>query len=135
MSIMGSFGQMVFEVSDNKILTPNGVKRDISSRWANHEIIAKKPISEFIGPGLDKVSFSMALCQSHGISPKTVMDQLLTYCRSGDVFPLILGVPIGVDKWKIVSVSQIWDVVSAKGEIVSGKVDVEFEEYITQAWG
>lgn len=133
--MIGSFGDVVFETSDSRILTPSEITRDTASRWTNHEVIAKKPVSEFVGPGLDTVSLTIILNAYFGVNPKEVMDKLLDYCRKGEAYTLIIGTAIGVDKWKITQVSQMWDVVDKEGKIIAGKVDVTFEEYLTVAWG
>lgn len=133
--MIGSFGDVVFEASSNKVLTPSGISRDTSSRWTNHEVIAKKPISEFVGPGLDTMSMTIILDAGFGVDPKAVMDKLLDYCRKGEAYTLIIGTAVGVDKWVITQVSQMWDIVDKNGKVVNGKVDVTFTEYLTTAWG
>ena len=134
MGQLGSFGDIVFETSADKILTPQGIKRDISSRWNTLEVIGQKPVSEFSGPNLDTITFTIILDNRFGVEPKEVMDKFLSYCRSGEAFTLIIGTAIGVDKWKITQGSQMWDIVDSDGKVISGKVDVTFEEYLTAAW-
>lgn len=134
MGQIGSFGDIIFETSTDRILTPQGIKRDISSRWNNQDVIGQKPVSEFAGPGLDTVTFTIILDNRFGVEPKEIMDKFLSYCRSGEAYTLIIGTAIGVDKWKVTQVSQIWDIVDKDGKLVSGKVDLTFEEYIETAW-
>jgi len=37
---------------------------------------------------------------------------------------------LGYDKWIVTSVSQMWDVIFNKGEVYSGRIDIELQEYV-----
>lgn len=129
--MIGFFGDIVFETSDERLLTFNDFKRDSSSRWAKHDVIGAKPSSEFIGPDLDTISFTINLNYSHGVSPIEEMNRWLRKERRGEVNVLVIGgAYAGVDKWRISSVSQIWGVVTNRGKVLSGKVDIQLEEYV-----
>lgn len=133
--MIGFFGDIVFETSDKRILNFSGFTRNSSSRWAIHETIGAKPSSEYIGPGLDTVSFTVNINGLFGVKPREEMDRWIIKERSGEVAPLLIGNKyLGVDKWRIVSVSQAWDTIFNKGELVSGKIDVELEEYVERTW-
>ena len=47
---IGSLGNVVFEVSSEKVKTLRDMQRQGSARFATHEIIGKKPLREFLGP-------------------------------------------------------------------------------------
>lgn len=129
--MIGFYGDIVFETSDSRILNFSDFTRSASSRWANHEVIQKKPASEFLGPNLDTISFKIHLSGRYGVKPKEEMDRWLIKCRAGTVDTLVIGNKgVGVDKWKVVSVSQMWNVILNKGEVYSGDIDVELEEYV-----
>lgn len=122
---------MVFEVSADKIRTFDGFTRESSDRWAAHEVVGQKPLSEFVGPGLDRISFSMRLEAQHGINPRVEMDKLLAMSRSGEVAALIVGgKPLGVDKWKITGLTQKWNTVDNRGNLLVAVLDVILEEYV-----
>ncbi|WP_106494872.1 phage tail protein [Lentibacillus sp. Marseille-P4043] len=129
--MIGFFGDIIFETSDKRIVTFTGFQRDAGSRWSKHDVIGAKPSSEFIGPDLDTISFSVNLNGFNGVKPRIEMDRWLRKERAGEVAPLVIGDSyLGVDKWRISSVSQMWGVVLNRGEVLSGKVDIELEEYI-----
>ncbi|MFC4403326.1 phage tail protein [Gracilibacillus xinjiangensis] len=133
--MIGFFGDIVFETSDRRILNFSGFTRNSSSRWSTQETIGAKPSSEFLGPGLDTISFTVNLNGSFGVKPRYEMNRWLIKERVGEVSPLVIGdAYLGVDKWRIVSVSQAWDVVLNRGELISGKVDIELEEYVERTW-
>lgn len=129
--MIGFFGDIIFETSDKRIMTFSELNRNAAGRWATHETIGSKPASEFLGPGLDTISFTVNLNGSFGTKPRTEMDKWIRKERAGEVAPLVIGNRVlGLDKWKIISVSQMWNVVLSKGEIFSGSVDIELEEYV-----
>lgn len=131
--MIGFFGDIIFETSDKRILTFQDLKRDTSSRWSNHDVIGKKPTSEFIGPGLDTISFTINLNASLGVKPRHEMERWLEKARSGTAETLVVGNKgLGVDKWTVKSVSQAWGVVLHEGEVYSGKVDIQLEEYVEE---
>lgn len=129
--MIGFFGDIVFETSDSRILTFDGFTRDSSSRWAAHDTIGRKPSSEFLGPGLDTISFTINLNGAFGVKPLEEMNRWLIKERAGEVAVLVVGEHyFGYNKWRIVSVSQAYNQFLNKGELLSGSVDIELEEYI-----
>ncbi|WP_163538311.1 phage tail protein [Gracilibacillus sp. YIM 98692] len=129
--MIGFFGDIIFETSDERIRTFSDFERNSSSRWSSHDVIGRKPASEFIGPGLDTISFTVHLNGQHGVRPREEMNRWLRKERSGEVETLVIGnAALGIDKWRISSVSQMWNVVMNKGEVLSGSVDIELEEYV-----
>ena len=132
--MIGYFGPgIIFETSDDRILSFKNFNMEAAGRWVSHEIIAIKPKTEFIGPGLDTVTFTIHLNGNHGVKPRSEMNKWLEYAHSGKAEILVVGAVLGVDKWVVKSVSQAWDVVLSHGEIFSGKVDVTLEEYVSMA--
>lgn len=132
--MIGYFGpDIIFETSDSRILTFADFKRDIASRWGSHELIGVKPKIEFIGPGLDSITFTVNLNGNNGVRPRTEMDLWLAKARDGVAETFVVGdKPLGVDKWVVKSVSQVWGAIFNRGEVFSGKVDVTLEEYISE---
>lgn len=129
--MIGFFGDIVFETSDQKILNFTDFNRDISSRWATHDVIRRKPASEFIGPNLDSISFTVNLNGNHGVKPLDEMNKWLVLCRNGRAETLVIGTrALGMDKWTVQSVSQAWNVIWSEGELFSGQVDIVLEEYL-----
>lgn len=131
MGAIGSFSDIVFEVSAEKMRTLDDFSRSASGRWAIHEIIGQKPKSEFLGPSLDTISFKMRFDVQFGVNPKAEMDKLLIMCRAGHAETLIVGGEIlGVDKWVIKEVTQNWLHHDGQGRCIVGEADVKLEEYV-----
>lgn len=130
--MIGYFGDIIFETSDERILTFSRLTRDTSSRFAVHEVIGQKPKTEFTGPGLDDIFFTVDLNGNNGVKPREEMDRWLMKAREGIAETLVIGdKPLGVDKWVVTSVSQAWDTVFNRGELFSGRVDITLQEYIS----
>ncbi len=131
--MIGYFGpDIIFETSDERILTFMDLQRDTASRWGSHEVIGIKPKTEFIGPGLDTISFTVILNGNNGVKVRDEMNKWLEYARSGRAEMLAIGGKfLGVDKWIVKTVSQMWDVIFNSGELFSGKVDITLEEYVS----
>ncbi len=129
--MIGAFGDITFESNDQRILTFTGFQRDSSSRFATHEVIQKKPVTEFLGPDLDTISFTIQLSGAFGVKPREEMEKWLRKNREGHAETLVIGNKgLGYDKWIVTSVSQMWDVIFNKGEVYSGRVDIEIQEYV-----
>lgn len=130
--MIGYFGkQIIFETSDKRIMSFTGLSVDIASRYEKHDVIMKKPKTEFIGPDLDLLSFTINLNGSFGVKPRAEMEKWAVLARDGIAETFVIGgKPLGSDKWVVKSVSQAWDTVFNQGELFSGKIDVTLEEYI-----
>lgn len=131
--MIGYFGDIIFETSDSKILNFSGFKRDVKGRWSKHEVIGVKPISEFNGPDLDTISFTINLNGNNGVKPRDEMERWNQYVSQGIADVLIIGgKPIGNSKWDVQSVSEAWNTVFNQGELFSGNIDVTLEEYVEE---
>jgi phage protein U len=122
---------IIFEVSDSKVLTIDGFKRDNSVRFAKHDVLLKKPVSQYIGPDLDKISFKIMLNAKFGVDPKAEMDKLIYLHRDGEIVSILLGTAtFGVYRWRIVSLGMPFEIIDNKGVCISCTLDISFEEYV-----
>lgn len=129
---LGNFGKTIkFEVSSDKILTFNKLKRTQSGRWAQHQVLGKPARSEFQGPGLTTASMQVVLSAEHGIKPRSMISKIEKAVRTGQVETLVIGGKVfgwGC-KWYIESVSETWDEVWNGGELVKATATLNFTEY------
>lgn len=132
--MIGYFGKnIIFETSDKRIMTFSELNIDISGRYDKHSVIMQKPKTEFLGPDLDKISFTVNLNGNFGVKPRDEMDKWASLASEGIAeYFVIGGKPLGKDKWVVKSISQAWDTVFNAGELFSGKIDVTLEEYIEE---
>jgi phage protein U len=131
---IGSFGEdLIFETSDKRILTFNDFNRGASSRWEEHAVIGQKPRGEFIGPELQTVTFTIKLNAALGVVPQEEIDKLIKIVESGTADYLVIGgLPLGDDRWIILSISEARNRVLNSGELYSATLDVAMKEYISE---
>ncbi|OMC93724.1 hypothetical protein BJP46_31175 [Paenibacillus odorifer] len=131
MSKIGSLGPVVFVVSEGAIRTIDEFRRDTSGRWAQHDIIGKKPKKEWLGPGIDSVSFSVQLDARLGLNPRKELDRLTELERAGKALPLIIGRKgVGTGLWVITDMSQAWESMDNIGNVLASTVNITLEEYV-----
>lgn len=127
---IGSYGGVVFEVSTKKTKTFTDFERSGSARWNEHEIIGKKPKSEFVGPDLEEISFTILFKAELGINPVKELDKLRKMRDSGKVASFVLGgKPISQNYWSIQSLNESYKVVDHKGNLLEAEVEVNLKEY------
>lgn len=128
--MIGTFGDVPFEVSDRKVLTPAAFKRDVSSRWTTHTMSSGKPRVEYQGPDLMSVSFDITLRADLGIKPREMLDKLAAMAESSEVYDLVIGGrPVAPCSWRLTQVSESWERMYSGGELFSAKVSLSLEEY------
>lgn len=62
---IGYMGDIVFVVSPDYMITPMDYERESAGRWTEHDLLMRKPVSQFGGPGLEKLSFRETLINSY----------------------------------------------------------------------
>jgi phage protein U len=87
-------------------------------------------VSQFGGPGLEKVSFSIILSMDHGISPERQLKKLREMRDTGAVFPLVIGgKPVTNSYWRLDSLKEGECYWLGDGTLQQCKVAVELTEY------
>ena len=130
--MLGALGDIVFVASPELLRTFQDFTRKTKPRLTKHEVHLQYPVTEYLGPDLDQITFRMRFDSQFGVEPRAEMTNLLVLCRAATPMPLqIGGLPMGADKWIITSLGQQWTTIDGKGEVLTGEVDVTLEEYIT----
>lgn len=129
--MIGALGDILFKVSIQDVNTFQDFNRSSAGRWAYHEIHMQKPKSEFLGPELDTITFSMQFESALGRDPRHDMEKLMILTRTGEALPLVIGGdPIGYYRWTVESTEQEYKRVDNKGNVISGSIAVTLKEYI-----
>ena len=130
---IGSLGEIVFEVTDKRVFTFDDLKRDSKMRYTAHEVIGRKPVTEFIGPDLEQISFKIYLSAAIGINPEREMKRIRDKRDAGEALTLILGDKvIGDNKWVIESIGESYLVVDQQGRIWTLSAEITLKEYVEQ---
>ena len=67
--MVGLLGGLRFRVSRSQVLTFKNFKREVSATWNSIDRIGMKPLTEFGGADLQKISFDVTLDASLGVRP------------------------------------------------------------------
>lgn len=130
---IGSMGDIPFVVTYGKIRTFSDYGRSGSGRWAKHDLIGRKPVMEFLGPDVEKVSMKIQLRTDHGINPESELGRLRKMRDTGAVFPFILGgAPVSDNYWLLEDIGENVSYWRAGGKILSVSVDITLTEYSTE---
>lgn len=127
---IGYMGDVVFVTSSNYLLTPSNFQRSGEGRWEEHDLIMKKPVSQFKGAGLEKISFKLQLQSKFNVSPRQQLRRLRQMRDTGAVFPLVIGgQPVTQNYWRLDSISEEDNYYSPLGVLIETTVSVSLTEY------
>ncbi|MGE7794983.1 phage tail protein [Lysinibacillus fusiformis] len=133
MAKIGSFADVVFEVSTKRVLTFDDFERTNSPRWQEHTILGQKPILEFEGPAADTISFTILLKAELGINPGKQLSRLRNFSHSGRKGLFIRGnVPISTNYFVITNIHEKHRNIDKQGNVLSIEVDLDIKEYPKQ---
>ncbi|MEG2176102.1 MAG: phage tail protein [Oscillibacter sp.] len=129
--MIGTLGKkIVFEVSDDTVMTFQNMSREVSGRWANHEALGVKPKPEFLGPGNQTISLPITLSAALGVKPRAVLETVEAMVESGAAEYLVIGTkPVGKNPFRLTGSSETWDKVYSRGELAKATVTITLEEY------
>ena len=127
---VGSLGDLVFEVSNYKVLTFKDFKREGGAKYATHEVIGQPPKLEYLHREPEKLSLEIDLVKDLGVNPEDEVQKIIDMCNEGTANYLILGGQVyGESQWVIESYSEQVKYFGAKGEVLASKVSLSLTEY------
>lgn len=127
MGQVGSFGDVVFEVSSDRIMTYNDCQRDTKANYAEHEVIDTKSHLQFLGLALEEFSLAITLHASW-CSPETEMRKLDAMQASGEAYRLLLGNRI-FGHFVLESKTENRKYTDGDGRVVLAYVQLKLKEY------
>lgn len=128
MATIGALGNIVFSVSPKTVRTFDGLKQDVSPKFATHNRHLKEALLEYTGNDPDKISFSMMFSVFLGINPETEISKLRAAARSGRIMRLVLG-RRSFGNWVITGLSSERERIDNKGNTLVAKVDISLTAY------
>ncbi|WMI72137.1 phage tail protein [Aminobacterium sp. MB27-C1] len=130
--MIGSLGPVVFQVSTESVKTINDLERGCEARFSEHTVAQGKPLLEFLGPGLDSVSFSMRFDLSWGMNPRIEIETLRAVRDNGVAQLLIIGgIPLGL--FVITGITESWKTINPAGVLTVATVAISLKEYVKNA--
>ena len=125
---IGVLGDIAFEASANKVLTWRDARRNGSARWAKHDVFAKKPVLEFIGPDLEQFRLSVRLDMALGVVPRDELHRMRLARDTGAVLQFTVGGQL-VGDFVIKDISESLNVIDSKGVLILAVAELSLEEY------
>lgn len=130
MARIGSFGDIVFEISNKKLLTFKDYSRRGTSRWNQHQIIGDKPKQEFEGPELEEITLTILLKAELGVNPSKQLERIRKMRDSGKAAPLFLGSrSTSPNYWVITNLEENNQIIDKAGNILKAEATLTLTEY------
>ena len=129
--MIGSFGEVVFEVSAEKVRTFRDFQIQRSAKYTEHAIHGRKGLLEFTGLSASTVSLNIRLDAGLGINPKEELSALHEILAKHEALPFILdGEPQGDGLWVLESIGENYDIIDNQGTFIAVEVSLKLKEYI-----
>ena len=129
--MIGSLGDVVFEVSSEKVQTFRDFQIQRSAKFSEHAIHGRKALLEFTGLPPASVSLNIRLDAGLGVIPKDELDYLHFTLKSHYAVPLILdGEPQGDGLWVLESIDEKHEIIDNFGTSIAVEVSLKLKEYI-----
>ena len=132
---VGSFGEdIVFQVSDDKILTLDKFSRDSKANFAEHKVINNPAILEFLGRALETVKFTVLLHKGLGIDD-LLMEAHKFRQKLWDGTPeffILNNHAYTQNKMVITDLSEDVEYFDGSGQHIAVKLDLTLKEYREQ---
>lgn len=129
---VGLLGDIIFEVSDKKVLTISNAQWSGSANWHTHQRHLTNALTEFTGIEPDQFSFDMVISTYNGVqNVQDALVKLWTYERKGQPVPLTIGKKgYGKYRWSVISHNTKMEHYDREGNLTSCTVTVQLQEYL-----
>lgn len=129
---IGMLGDIIFEVSDDKVLTPsNGASWSGSARYSEHKRHGTHAKTEYTGMDTDKFSMTIIVSAYLGVNPQEIIGKIWTYERNGVTLPLVIGrKAYGKYRWTIKDHKTVQKTYDNEGDLTSCSVAINLIEYL-----
>ena len=127
---MAQWGRVTFSVSSDFMFTFKKTKRSLSMRWNKHEVIGQVPKMEFQGRDSGEFQIEVILDAELGMYPRIAMQAFREYAERGTAaYFYVGGRRVFPNKLYIASISEEWNEIWNKGELVRATQTITFGEY------
>lgn len=105
--IVGSLGEVVFEVSASRVFSPEPFTLSRDIKYEDHEVPGYFPQPEYIAPDLFSASLDINLRRDFGCDPYEEVQKLEFMALAGEILTLVIG-NINIGNFTIRKISQTW---------------------------
>jgi hypothetical protein len=132
--MIGTFGNVNFEVSGKRIFTPSDETLSASSKVATKDSTTGKPTTSSVLPELRKYKFKVSLKSALGVNVQLEIDKWLKMAEAGTTDYINMGgKPLASNKFILTSVSIASVVRNGAGVPISAEMSLDFQERVTVA--
>ena len=129
--MIGSFGDVIFEVYPEKVRTFRDFQLQRSAKYAEHAIHGHKGLLEFTGLSAATASFRIRLDAGLGINPKEELIALRGILTKHEAVLFILdGEPQGDGFWVLENLDESVEIVDNMGVLIAVEVSLKIKEYV-----
>ena len=129
--MIGSLGDVVFEVSTERVRTFRDFQIQRSAKYSEHAIYGRKGLLEFTGLSPASISLSIRLDAALGVNPKEELNTLHDILKNHQAVPFILdGEPQGDGLWVVEGLDENHEIVDKHGTSIAVEVSLKLKEYI-----
>lgn len=125
--MLGSFGEVVFTVSDETVRTWEELSRSGKARFAEHEVLDKKQRLQFVGLDLEAVDLRMKFVAPWS-DPLEELGRLRTMRDDGDYHRLMVGGK-NFGKYVLEELSEVWNRTDGDGRPLVLVCSLKLREY------
>lgn len=130
MATIGSYLDVVFEVSNRRINTFNNLTRSADARYEKHAVKHQKPLLEFEGPDVESVSIDVKLRVDFGINPLKELEKWKKAWRTGKRSIFLIGnKPLSNNAFVISKITENHKSYDGKGNVLAIDLNIELIEY------
>lgn len=129
--MIGSLGEVVFEVSSESIRTFRDLSMQRGAKYATHEVHGGKTLLEFTGFAPISAALTVRLDAALGLNPAEELEALRELLSRHEAVPFILdGTPQGDHLWVLESLDEKHEVLNSTGALIVAEVSLTLKEYV-----
>ena len=129
--MIGSYGDIVFEVSSERVKTFRDFQIQRSAKYSEHAIHGGKALIEFTGLSPASLSINIRLDAGLGLNPKEELNMLYEVLNNHITMPFILdGEPQGDNLWVLESIDEKREIIDNHGTLIAAEISLKLKEYI-----
>lgn len=129
--MVGTLGDIVFEVSSKSVRTFDGLNMQYGVKYAQHDVHRGKALLEYTGLDPTKLSFKIRLDAALGLDPKEELKALRDMAEKHEAVPFVLdGEPQGWNLWVLESLNVDHKVLNNTGALILAEASLSLKEYV-----
>ncbi len=131
--IIGTLGDIVFEVSSKTIMTINKFNRSKSTAFQTHGVHLRTGLIEFTGSEPESISISIKISRYLGADPLYVYSKIIDYQNNGTAVSLVIGNEIyGSYKWIVSKCKATYNYYDKVGNVTDVDASLTLTEYVKE---